>query len=226
MLSDLSYAQRKAARRNFRKKVEAFIRKGELLANSSGDFEVLIVIHSKELNQIVDFCNCNATELITRYEASRSCGLETDYLTSFSSQRSQPVPLNTIQKQERKAAVEAPGEQKRTKLSTSQLSSTMAETEVLMSPSRSPTYRPRSPCKFVFDFDSQPFELDRVTGQPTTQATAADTLHTGFSPHKSTDNSFWFDRAPVLIKSPSYQSFSGSDKDLWARTDEDLFDNI
>jgi hypothetical protein len=226
MLSELSYAQRKAARRNFRKKVEAFVRKGELLANSCADLEVLIVIHSKELNQIVDFCNCNATDLISRYEASISCGPETDNQPTSSSQQSQPIPLHPIQKQKRQAAAEAPLKQKRPKLSTSHLSSTMAETEVFMSPSRSPISRPRSPCNFGFDFEPQPLELYGVIGQPTTQATAVGTLHTGFSPHKPTDKSFWFDGTSVLVKSPSYQSFSGSDKDLWARTDEDLFDNI
>jgi hypothetical protein len=182
MFGGLNYNERKAERRKFRKKLETFVKKGEQLAKSSNDLQVLIVIHSTELNQIVDYCNCNATDLIRQYQLSIKSACEDD----FSAKLGRPPPLSIpdlvsdIGRQKRQTQAEEIGKAKKAKVSASQLSSTGADTAT--SRSRSPTYRPCSPSSLWSTSDFGDFEWTEIRRQPILVETSA--VPSGFSPHK------------------------------------------
>lgn len=172
MFVELGYDNRKVARRKFRRKVDTFLRKGEELATSSNDLQVLIVVYSKELNQIVDYCNCNASELVGRYFASKQSTLEDSLADNQSALSLDSTSLVLQEQYKRKAASDEKLQGKKPKLSASQLSSTRADTE-REGRSRSPTIRPYSPSssRSNCDFGRPRFELQNFTpGLPPTSS--------------------------------------------------------
>jgi len=228
MFTALQYDDRKVARRKFRKKLDTFIRKGEELATSTDDLQVLIIIHSKELNQIVDFCNCNASDLIRRYERCKKGDFDVDFDQDEDRPSSISITQLPSESLKRLAATDVRPQNKKPKLSASQLTSTRADTEKSDYRSRSPTNRPCSPSSYhsTCDFGLPQFELLESRAQPITHMPAVPKYNSGFSPHLSSEPAFTFNDFDVFLsKSSSYQSPHSSEKDpLAVKDDEDLFD--
>lgn len=228
MFGELDYDERKLARRRFRRQLDNFVRKGEELANANADLKVLIIIHSKELNQIVDFCNCSAPDLISQYILSKEIDLDEDFLARISKPSKNSFKQLPSEKHRRQPGASLDQLSKKSKLSSSQLSSTRADTEKLEDRSRSPTYRPHSPIsqRFAYNFGQPNFELLESKGPPIVKTSALPCCSSGYSPPKVHETSLECQRHDTtFIRSPSDRQSPGSfDEDIWDSKGDNLFD--
>lgn len=227
MFAKLNYDERKLARRKFRKKIDNFVRRGEDLANSSDDLHILIIIHSKELNQIIDFCNCEAPDLISQYQCSKG-------LQALSQLSSVPCSYDETQifheKFKTKADFEIKQKVKKAKLSVPQLSSTRADTEKMDKRSRSPTslaYSPRLSCISASEYVLPEYDLNGQRA-PSIQSATESFCNIGYSPSEVHQPAILFNYLDsTLSRNASVQSPSFSELEVksW-RDEEDLFDML